>query len=387
VALVGRSFSDGRDVLVEGGGSGLLAVLPQSVVLSWNRSLGELRLRNGSLLTIYADTEPDRLRGPQFTMALCDELASWSGREAWDTLLMAVRIGKRPQILVTTTPKPTPLFRELVADPRVSVVRESTYANLGNLAPSFRDSILSRYAGTTLGRQEIEAELLLDVEGALWRISNLDEHRVLEAPEDLVRVVVGVDPAGGGADETGIVVVARGRDGHGYVLADRSGRYHPEEWARRAVGAYREFRADRIIAEKNFGGEMVAHTIATVDRQVPVRMVTSSRGKALRAQPIAALYEQGRVHHVGRLAVLEEQMCSWTEERNDSPDRVDALVFGLTDIIESSAAAVWLRTLAEARERAQPQPGQVPNVATTFGLRFVGAQLPPPSSVPAGERG
>ncbi len=174
-------------------------------------------------------------------------------------------LGQFPQILVTTTPRPTALFRELVSDPRVVVVRESTYANLDNLAPPFRDTILSRYAGTTLGRQEIEAELLLDVEGALWTIANLDEHRVEAAPKDLLRCVVGVDPAGGGADETGIVVVARGKDGQGYVLADRSGRFHPEEWARRAVRAYHEFNADRIVAEKNFGGDMVAHTIATVE--------------------------------------------------------------------------------------------------------------------------
>ena len=355
VALVGRSFSDGRDVLVEGVGSGLLAVLPPSAVLSWNRSMGELRLANGSLLSIYADTEPDRLRGPQFSMAVCDELASWTGREAWDTLLMACRLGRFPQIVVTTTPRNTPLFRELVDDPRVVVVRESTFANLGNLAPSFRDAILARYAGTTLGRQEIEAELLLDIEGALWTTENLDAHRVEAAPADLLRVVVGVDPAGGGADETGIVVVARGADGHGYVLADRSGRYHPEEWARRAVYAYHEHKADRIVAEKNYGGEMVAHVIATVDRQVPVRMVTSSRGKALRAQPIAALYEQGRVHHVGRLRALEEQMCSWTEGSSDSPDHVDALVFGLTDVIETSSAAAWLRSIGEQQLSIDPR--------------------------------
>lgn len=212
VALVGRSFSDGRDVLVEGADSGLLAILPPSVVTGWNRSMGELRLLNGARLTVYSDTEPDRLRGPQFSFAVCDELASWSGRECWDTLLLAARLGAFPQVIVTTTPRPTPLFRELVEDARVTVVRESTYANLSNLAPSFRDSILARYAGTTVGRQEIEAELLLDVEGALWTLAELDEHRVDAALPDLLRVVVGVDPAGGskaGNDETGIVVLSR----------------------------------------------------------------------------------------------------------------------------------------------------------------------------------
>lgn len=347
VALVGRSFSDGRDVLVEGAGSGLLAILPKSVVQSWNRSQGVLRLVNGSQLSVYADTEPDRLRGPQFSMALCDELASWTGREAWDTLLLACRLGPRPQVVVTTTPRNTPLFRELVADPRVKVVRESTWVNLGNLAPSFRDSILARYAGTTLGRQEIEAELLLDVEGALWTVENLDEHRAVAAPADLLRVVVGVDPAGGGKDETGIVVAGRGTDGHGYVLADRSGRYHPEDWARRAVAAYHEFKADKIVAERNFGGEMVEHTLATVDPTVPVRMVTASRGKAVRAEPIASMYEQCRVHHVGRLAELEQQLTTWTVESSDSPDRLDALVWALTDVMENSSAAVYLRSLED----------------------------------------
>jgi predicted phage terminase large subunit-like protein len=358
VALVGRSFSDGRDVLVEGAGSGLLAILPPSVVAGWNRSMGELRLINGSLLSIYSDTEPDRLRGPQFSFAICDELASWSGREAWDTLLLASRLGKFPQIVVTTTPRNTALFRELVADPRVKVVRESTFANLANLAPTFRDSILSRYAGTTIGRQEIEAELLLDVEGAMWTLAELDAHRVESAPEDLRQVVVGVDPAGGSKatnDETGIVVCARGTDGRGYVLADRSGRFSPHEWARLAVAAYREFRADAIIAEKNFGGEMVEHTIRTVDPKVPVKMVNAARGKAIRAQPIAALYEQGRISHVGRLADLESQLCTWTEDSRDSPDRLDALVWALSETMEHLASGP--ATVVKYDPTARPVPG------------------------------
>ncbi len=359
VALVGRSFSDGRDVLVEGAGSGLLAILPKSVVESWNRSQGVLRLVNGAMLSIYADTEPDRLRGPQFSMAVCDELASWTGRDAWDTLLLACRLGPNPQVVVTTTPKNTALFRELVADSRVKVVRESTWVNLANLAPSFRDSILARYAGTTLGRQEIEAELLLDVEGAMWSIPTLDKYRVQSAPEDLVRVVVGVDPAGGGKDETGIVVAARGRDGHGYVLADRSGRYHPEDWARRAVAAYREFKADRIVAERNFGGDMVEHTLATVDPKVPVKMVTASRGKAVRAEPIASMYEQGRVHHVGQLTELEQQLTTWTEDSHDSPDRLDALVWALTELMDNGLSAAYVAALRDQAEALAPSAEQL----------------------------
>jgi predicted phage terminase large subunit-like protein len=357
VALVGRSFSDGRDVLVEGAGSGLLAVIPPSVVAGWNRSMGELRLVNGALLSIYSDTEPDRLRGPQFSRAVCDELASWTGREAWDQLLLACRLGKYPQVIVTTTPRPTPLFRELVEDPRVKVVRESTFANLASLAQSFRDSILSRYAGTTIGRQEIEAELLLDVEGAMWTLAELDAHRVERAPEDLRQVVVGVDPAGGSKatnDETGIVVCARDTDGRGYVLADRSGRFSPHEWARLAIAAYREFRADAIIAEKNFGGEMVEHTIRTVDPKVPVKMVSAVRGKAIRAQPIAALYEQGRISHVGRLADMESQLCTWTEDSRDSPDRLDGMIWGMSEVMEHLASGPATVVTFDPRRRRAP---------------------------------
>lgn len=367
VALVGRSFSDGRDVLVEGAGSGLLAILPDSTVSSWNRSQGVLRLVNGAMLSIYADTEPDRLRGPQFSMAVCDELASWTGREAWDTLLLACRLGTSPQIVVTTTPRNTALFRELVADPRVTVVRESTYANLNNLAPPFRDEILSRYAGTTLGRQEIEAELLVDIEGALWKIETIDAHREEAAPQDLQRVVVGVDPAGGGRDETGIVVVARGRDDRGYVLADRSGQFHPDQWARRAIAAYHEFHADRVVAEANYGGAMVEATLRTVDPNVPVRMVTATRGKVVRAEPIASMYEQGKVSHVGQLTELEQQLCTWTEDSRDSPDRLDALVWAATEVLETGFSLVYLRQLEELQ--AQRQVGGNPAAA---GLSFPG---------------
>lgn len=213
------------------------------------------------------------------------------------------------------------------------MVRESTYANLGNLAPSFRDSILSRYAGTTLGRQEIEAELLLDIEGSLWKMTTLDKFRVEAAPEDLIRVVVGVDPAGGGKDETGIVVAAIGADHRAYVLADYSGRHHPEQWAKNAISAYYTHQADRIVAEKNYGGEMVKATLRTEDPNVPVRMVSATRGKAVRAEPIAAMYEQGKIAHVGNLVELEQQLTTWTQDSHDSPDRLDACVWALTELV------------------------------------------------------
>lgn len=354
VALVGRSFSDGRDVLVEGAGSGLLAILPPSVVVGWNRSMGELRLANGSRLALFADTEPDRLRGPQFSFAVCDELASWTSRDAWDDLLLACRLGQSPQIIVSTTPRNTALFRELTSDSKVVVIRESTYANLENLAPSFRDSILARYAGTTLGRQEIEAELLLDIPGAYWKIEELDKHRVTSAPEDLRRVVVGVDPAGGSKatnDETGILVAALDMDGRGYVLADYSGRYSPDEWAKKAVHAYREFAADAIVAERNYGGDMVLSTLKTVDSKLPVKLVTATRGKVIRAEPIAALYEQGRISHVGALVDLEMQLTTWTQDSRESPDRLDAMVWAITNLFNVKPRSAS----ADAIRRAVPR--------------------------------
>lgn len=350
VALVGRSFTDAASTMVEGSGSGLLSVLPVSVVEAWNRSLGELRLAGGCLVRCYGATEPDRLRGPQFSMAWCDEAAAWPSATAeatWDTLRLACRVGAHPQLYVTTTPRATPLYRRIVAEPGVAVRRESTRANLPNLAPTFAAEVLSRYAGTRLGRQEIDAELLEDVEGALWTLADLEAMRVVVAP-DLVRIVVGVDPAGGsseGHDETGIVVVGRAPDGGRYVLADRSGRHGSPEWARQAIRAYREAKADRIVAERNFGGDMVEATIRAVDPAVPVTVVDASRGKRQRAEPIAAAYEQGRIRHVGVHPRLEEQMTTWVPDSGWSPDRVDALVWACTELGEGDPAMAFLRGL------------------------------------------
>ena len=316
IALVAPTAADARDTMVEGE-SGILATAPR-----WNRpeyepSKRKLTWRSGAIALTFSSEEADRLRGPQFDLAWADELAAWNDpQHAWDMLQLGLRLGKRPRWLVTTTPRPLKIIKGLLARSDVVTTRGSTFENEANLAPSFLASIRDRYEGTRLGRQELNAEILEDTPGALWTRATLDAATVKQAP-DLVRVVVGVDPSGtkgamDSGDSIGIVVAGLGVDGVGYVLADRSCKLSPDGWGRRAVEAYREFKADRIVAEKNFGGAMVEHVIRTVDLGVSYKEVTASRGKAARAEPVAALYEQGRVLHVGIHSELEDQMCSMT---------------------------------------------------------------------------
>jgi phage terminase large subunit-like protein len=333
IALIGPTAADVRDVMIEGE-SGLL-----SVCEPWNRPTYEPSKRrvtwpNGAMATAYSAEEPDRLRGPQHTHAWCDEVAAWAHPEAWDMMLMGLRLGDRPRVVATTTPKMVPLMRTIQASPGLVVTRGKTLDNAANLAPSFLTGLMARYEGTRIGRQELEGEDLDDNPDALWSREGIDACRLREAPE-LVRVVVAIDPAvtsTAESDETGIVVAGLGTDGRGYVLADRSGRFKPDAWARRAVEAYHEHRADRIVAEGNQGGEMVTHVLTTVEQGLPIRIVHATRGKATRAEPIAALYEQGRVSHVGGLPQLEDQLCTWMPG-GSSPDRLDALVWALTELM------------------------------------------------------
>jgi phage terminase large subunit-like protein len=342
-AVIAPTYADARDTCVEGE-SGLLSVLPKSAVANWNRSMGELQFANGSRVKLFSGDEPDRLRGPQHHGAWFDELGAFRYPEAWDQAQFGLRLGTNPQAVVTTTPKPTKLIRELVQRSGVVVTRGSTFDNAANLAPAALAELKARYEGTRLGRQELYAELLLDVPGALFTFANIDANRVSEAP-DLVRITVNVDPSGGAGpenDEQGITVTARGVDGHGYVFDDRSCSLSPNGWGRRAVQAYIDYEADVIVVEKNYGGDMAVATIEQAARDmgahVNVKTVTSSRGKVLRAEPIAALYEQGRIHHVGAYKELEEQMCSWTPDSGTSPDRLDSLVFGLSDLFLENTA-------------------------------------------------
>ncbi len=346
-----ETAADARDVMVLGE-SGILACHPKDFRPQFFPTKRLLEWPNGAQAWLYNATEPDQLRGPQHDGAWCDELAKFRYmQETWDQLQFGLRLGDHPRAIVTTTPRPLPLIKELLKDKTVYVTRGSTFDNKTNLAAPFLSAIENRYGGTRLGRQELEGEILEDIPGALWSRTNIDLNRLSpdEQPE-YERILVAVDPAASseeGSDETGIVAVGLARDteGHakGYVLADRSLRGTPEEWARKAVHLYRELSADRIVAEKNQGGEMVASVIRAVDRSVPVTLVHASRGKHVRAEPISALYEQNRVHHVGRFDKLEDQMCTFSIDNAlnrsmGSPDRVDALVWGLSELFQRITA-------------------------------------------------
>ena len=270
----------------------------------------------------------------------CDELAAWRYPDAWDQLQFGLRLGDMPRTVVTTTPKPTRLVKALAERTDVHVTRGATFDNAANLSAAALAELRARYEGTRMGRQELYGELLDDVEGALWTHAMIDDHR--RPMPELVRVVTAIDPAvtsGEDSDETGIIVAGIGTDGDGYVVADRSGKFTPDAWARRAVAAHDEHQGDRVVAEVNNGGDLVELTLRAVDPTVPYRKVTASRGKRLRAEPVAALYEQGRIHHVGVLTALEEQMLTWTPESGDSPDRLDALVWALTDLMLTESKA------------------------------------------------
>jgi phage terminase large subunit-like protein len=283
------------------GESGILAACPPHERPRYLPSKRRLEWPNGARSLIFSADEPERLRGKQHMKLWCDELASWRRPEAFQQAMLGLRLGASPQVVVTTTPKPVRLIRELIADNGTVTTRGSTYDNRAHLAPVFFTRIINRYEGTRLGRQELNAEMLDDVEGALWTGSLIEAARVIKAP-DMERIVVAIDPAttsGEDADETGIVVAGRGVDGDAYVLRDLSCRLSSNGWANRAINAYREFHADRIIAEVNNGGDLVADVIRVIDRNVSFKAVHASRGKVVRAEPISSLYEQKRVHHIG----------------------------------------------------------------------------------------
>ncbi len=340
IALVAPTAADARDVMVEGE-SGLLAIAPKGMRPTYEPSRRRLTWPNGAIASLYSAEEPDRLRGPQHDGAWCDEIASWAEPSTFDMLQFGLRLGKRPRCVVTTTPRPTKLVRALVAREGQDVVitRGRTADNALNLAPAFLAAITNRYGGTRLGRQELDGELLSDVPGALWKSAWIDSSRVRQAP-DMRRIVVAIDPAVSnheGSDETGIIAAGKSQDNRFYVLEDTSGRFGPADWARRAIELYRRLKADRLIAEVNNGGALVENTIRMVDRAVPFTAIHATRGKALRAEPISALYEQGRVSHLGEFQKLEEQMLAFTSDFDRSragysPDRVDALVWALTEL-------------------------------------------------------
>ncbi|PTV97148.1 phage terminase large subunit-like protein [Rhodobacter aestuarii] len=354
VALVGETFDQVREVMIFGE-SGILACSPPDRRPVWEATRRRLVWENGATAQAFSAQEPEALRGPQFDAAWVDELAKWKkAEEVWDMLQFALRLGAHPQQVITTTPRNLGVLRAILENPSTVVTHAPTEANRAYLAQSFLDEVQARYAGTRLGRQELEGVLLDDVEGALWTTAMLEAARVARVPE-LDRVVVALDPAvtgGASADECGIVVagaVTRGpvSDWRAYVLEDASVRGRPTDWARAAIAAMERWGAEKLVAEVNQGGDLIESVLRQIDPLVPFKALRAARGKAARAEPVAALYEQGRVKHcrAGALGTLEDQMCRMTVQGYTgpgSPDRVDALVWAMTELILTPAAH-WRR--------------------------------------------
>jgi len=340
VALIGETQHFAREVMVEGE-SGLLRTSPRIERPNWIATRRRLEWPNGAVGQVFSADEPDSLRGPQFEAAWCDELAKWRYAEAtFDMLQFGLRLGARPRQLVTTTPRPLPVIKRLISDPRTLVTRAPTHANKDHLSPLFLETVVGRYAGTRMGRQELDGELIEDRPDALWSRALIETCRVSEAPT-LSRIMVAIDPPGTsrrGADACGIVAAGATESGMFFVLEDASAAgLTPNAWANKAVALYRRLNANSLVAEVNMGGEMVRTVLREVDASVPLKEVHASRGKYLRAEPVAALYEQGKVKHVGCFPLLEDEMCDFGVNglsSGASPDRLDALVWAITAMID-----------------------------------------------------
>lgn len=348
IALVGQSKADVRDTMIEIGESSIIKRSPPWFMPKYEPSKRRLTWPNGMVAIAYSGDEPDQLRGPQHGTAWVDELAKFKyPRETWDNLMFGLRVGDRPQVCVTTTPRPIQIILDLVKDANTVDVVGSSFENRGNLSAAFFDVVLKPYIGTRLGRQEVEGEILTDVPGALWRLSQIEALRARQAPA-LKRIVIGVDPPGSTA-HCGIVVVGRDAADHGYVLDDCSIQGTPAEWALAVMAAYQRWQADCVVAEVNQGGDMVEHTLRTVrdkrdqpfGRFAHIKQVRATRGKLTRAEPVSALYEQNRAHHVGAFAELETQMTTWVAGEGESPDRMDALVWAFTELFPISESGEW----------------------------------------------
>lgn len=350
IALVGETLADARAVMVEGI-SGLLSVHARHERPHFTISKRELKWPNGAVAQIFSADDPDSLRGPQFHAAWSDELAKWRyADETWDMLQLGLRLGDDPRQIVTTTPRPIPLLKRLLKDPRIAVTRAATSANV-HLAPAFLQEIVARYQGTRLGRQELEGELIEDNPSALWRRSLLEQCRV-EAVPHVARIAVAVDPpvtSSAASDACGIIGAGLGHDARVYVLADATvqGR-RPLEWAKAALQLYDRLGADCLVAEANQGGDLVGEIFGQIAPGLPVKLVHATRGKVVRAEPVAALYEQGRVLHAGVFAALEDQLCDFTPEGlagGKSPDRLDALVWAVTELLLTARCKPRIRQL------------------------------------------
>ena len=350
IALVGATLSEVRSVMVEGE-SGILSISPPATRPKWEPTRGRLVWRSGAQAFAHSGERPEGLRGPQFHHAWCDEIGKWAYPTAtWDNLAMGLRMGASPNALVTTTPRPIALLKALDDAPGTVTVRGRTAEN--KLLPfRFRAAMEATYGGTRLGRQELDGELIEDVAGALWTRAMLEGCRVVSPPA-MRRVVIGVDPpASAGGDACGIVAVGSGSDGCGYVIEDASvSGASPEGWARAVAACAARTGADRVVAEANNGGEMVKSVLLAADTGLPVRLVHASRGKSARAEPVAALYEGGRVRHVGAFPALEDELCGLIagggyEGPGRSPDRADALVWALTELMLGRRSAAGVRVV------------------------------------------
>jgi phage terminase large subunit-like protein len=346
VNLIGATADDARDIMIEGE-SGILAVCPNDERPIYKSSSRSLLWPNGSKSLIFTADEPERLRGKQHQKLWADELAAWRYAESWDQAMFGLRLGKNPQAVVTTTPRPNALVKALISDKTTHVTRGSTYDNQANLAPNFFSKIIAKYEGTRLGRQELNAEILDDNPGALWNHALIEAARVKDYP-DIVRVVIAVDPAVSSnpdSDDVGIGVAGLGADGDVYVLADATVPdalvpvATPNEWGKRVVDTFDKWQADLIVAEVNQGGDLVESNVRAQRPYVPFKKIHAKRSKALRAEPVAALYEQGKVHHVGILPKLEDEMCEWNPQDPSapSPNRVDWLVYAITELLPDVA--------------------------------------------------
>ena len=357
IHAVAPTKGDVRKVMVEGD-SGLLNVcwsgdktykgVPMGAP-EWSPTNNTITWANGARCVFFSAEDPERLRGPQCHSAWTDELCAWRNAQmTWDMMMFGLRLGKHPQVFITTTPKTTKLIRNIIGDPKTIVTKGSTFDNSANLADTFLDAVKATYEGTRLGRQELYAEILDEASGALWNRTLLASCEVEpDDVPDLNRIVVSIDPAvsaNAESDMTGIVVAGVDINGKAYVLADHTDRCSPQEWAAKAIHLYHEYSADRIVAEKNQGGDMVRHTLHTEDPTVPVKLVHASRGKMARAEPVSALYEQGKVYHVRGLNDLEDQMVQWEPlGSTGSPDRLDAMVWAITDLALNGYAKPQLR--------------------------------------------
>jgi len=358
IALIGETDHDVREVMIEGP-SGILRVGPWRERPAWSPSRGRLEWHNGAVAQVFSAEDPDALRGPQFHAAWCDEFAKWRrAQDVYDMLQFGLRLGERPRQLITTTPRSTKLITDLMTAPRTAVTRAATYANAAFLSPVFLSQVVQPYDGTRLGRQEILGEIVEDRPGALWTRAMIEGARVRAAPP-LARIVVGIDPPAAsrpGSDACGIVAAGRAEDGTIYVLEDATvAGLGPAGWAAKAIAVYHRLKADRIIAEVNQGGEMVAAVLRQVDASVPVKAGHATRGKYMRAEPVAAVYAQGKAKHVVPMPELEDQMCDLGPDgrlsSGASPDRLDALVWAVSELI---------RPRAEPRIRGFGVPGAPP---------------------------